>query len=59
MFLDINVCICQLIFKIFVAHFMTNLVLNIKKIFILPLKKQWIIPEISVSEVKNNTLGTK
>ena len=35
-----NFCICQLIFKIFVAHFTTNLDLNIvKKIFCLPLNK--------------------
>ena len=35
-----NFCFCQPIFKIFVAHFTTNLVLNIvRKIFCLPLNK--------------------
>ena len=52
-----NFCFCQPIFKIFVAHVTTNLVLNIvRKIFCLPLKKLQIIPENSLSVVRNSTL---
>ena len=46
-----NFCFCQPIFKIFVAHFTTNVILNIvRKIFCLPLNKLQIIPENSLSE---------
>ena len=41
----------------FAAHFTANLVLTIvRKIFSLPRDKLYIIPENSLSKVKNNTL---
>ena len=52
-----NFCFCQPIFKTFVAHVTTNLVLNTaSEIFFLPLNKLQIISENSLSDVKNSTL---
>ena len=46
-------CFCQPILKIFVAHFTTNLVLNIvRKIYCLPLNNLYITPENSLSDGK-------
>ena len=50
--------ICELISKILVAHFKTNLVLTIlKEVNYLLLNKLKMTPENPLSEVRNHTLG--
>ena len=53
-----KIFICWKIFKIFAAHLKTiNLVLNIvREIFCLPANKLYIIPENSLSKLKNSKL---
>ena len=52
-----KIFIYEPIFKFSTAQFTTNLVLNIvRKIIFLPPNKLYIIPENSLSKVKNSTL---